>query len=88
MTDALTNEQEGRVRLPPIQNGVRECWLTVLHDSYLNIDTLIGAGTKEACMKAFAVYSDGLRCDESLVYRVLISKTTEEALPALEQISK
>lgn len=85
MNSPLTNEEQTRVKLAPIKNGTRECWITVLHDTYLNIDVLIGAGTKEACMKAFALYSKDARCSESLVYHAVLSKAKEEPVSALER---
>jgi hypothetical protein len=71
-----------RVKLGPVKHAiVRECWITILHDASLNTDLVIGAGTKEACIRAFKRISSSERCNEDLVYHVTLIGTREGSEP-------
>lgn len=58
----------------------RECWVTMWRSTAANADLIIGAGTKEACIRAFELLS-GHKCDGTIVYAATIVATKDGIQP-------
>lgn len=58
----------------------RDCWVTLWHNAELNIDCVIGAGTKEACSRLFESLSLS-RCNDDLIYAATVVATKDGIQP-------
>ena len=65
----------------------RDCWITLWHCRELNIDIVVGAGTKEACAKAFEHLAERI-CVDELVYAATVVATKDGMQPFRALLSK
>lgn len=77
----MTDDLVPRVKLGQVQPVIhRDCWMTMWHNAELNVDLMIGAGTKEACIRAFELLSIA-KCNEDLVYAATVVATKDGIQP-------